>query len=565
MWAQALALIIALDAVGKMAPLPSGITKPVGESVTRAEANELMSEPTGSLSRGWTSSGSLDRSVRVPLRGTGYAFFKHIRGRETYYGTAEMAGFVARVGARMKAADPDSVVGIGNVSLRKGGRSRWHRSHQTGRDVDVAMFLIDRKGKARNPQDFRSFGPDLKSRDGRGMTFDVARNLSLVLAMIEDMDVGVQWIFCAEYLKQAMLEAARTRGVDDELLERLGRVLHQPTDALPHDDHFHVRLYCSVEDRLYGCLDRPPLWSWVDRGDAAYEARVSALSRILAHEALDLRVDAVGWLKRIRARPAVPALVALLNSEEEKLARASLDALRAIGDPAAIPGILEALSRAKDLKWASRLFRTLTAFWTHDNLAVGTRFLASPQELLHTELHAADHTDFLITSAGLLERFGTLKEAPMLLPLLDHRRRSVQTAAEKALRRITAHSSSPKVASSKGRRHDRAVKWWRKLLADQEDWHGLLRLGLRRAGHKVGDDLTTSKNVKRLIKAVDDRRAYVSHNAVRLLSSVTGHEVEPYFRSRRALKRHWERWLEENGDSWKERPPQAPAGIQGAP
>ncbi len=64
MWAQALALIIALDAVGKMAPLPSGITKPEGESVTRAEANELMREPAGSLSHGWTSGGAPDRGGR---------------------------------------------------------------------------------------------------------------------------------------------------------------------------------------------------------------------------------------------------------------------------------------------------------------------------------------------------------------------------------------------------------------------------------------------------------------------------------------------------------------------
>jgi len=565
MWAQALALIIALDAVGKMAPLPSGIANHEGESVTRAEANELMRVPSGSLSHGWTSSGSLDGGVRVPLRGSGYSFFRHIQGRGTYFGTAEMAGFVSRVGSRMLAVDPESVVGIGNVSLKRGGRSRWHRSHQTGRDVDIAMFLRDRKGNDRNPREFRSFGPDLRSRDGKAMTFDVERNLSLVLAMIEDMNVGVQWIFCAEYLKQAMLEAARTEGISAELQERLASVLHQPSDALPHDDHFHVRIYCSVEDRLYGCLDREPLWDWVDHGDSAYEERVAALSRILNHEALDLRLAAVKWLQRIRARPAVPALIDLLDDEQMELARAALRALRNIGDPAAIPGILRAISRASDPRWSSQLYRTLTAFWTPDALEIATQFLREPKKLLHPEITETDHSPFLITSAQLFERFGAVKDAAMLLPLLNHSKRPVRAAAEKALMRITAHASKPKAANTTGRRHDRAVKWWTDLVTDQDDWEDLLRRGLGRAGHRLDKDLTTATSVKRLIKAVDDKRTHVSHNAVRLLSSITGHKVEPFFRSRRALKRHWERWLEQNGENWRHQAPQAPAGIEGAP
>jgi hypothetical protein len=36
-------------------------------------------------------------------------------------------------------------------------------------------------------------------------------------------------------------------------------VLHQPGDSLPHDDHFHVRIYCPVGDRHAWCVDRAPL------------------------------------------------------------------------------------------------------------------------------------------------------------------------------------------------------------------------------------------------------------------------------------------------------------------
>jgi HEAT repeat protein len=251
--------------------------------------------------------------------------------------------------------------------------------------------------------------------------------------------------------------------------------------------------------------------------------------------------------------------------QERKLAQASLAALRNIGDPAAIPGILGAILSSSDAQWSSQLYRTLTAFWTAELLEVATQFLHEPAKLLHPDVAKGDRTSFLITSAQIFERFGSMKDAGALIPLLDHSRRSVRTAAEKALMRITAHVAKPKAANTTGRRHERAVQWWKKLITGQDDWNELLRAGLRRSGHRVDEDLTTSVSVKRLIKAVDDRRTYISHNAVRLLSSVTGHQVEPFFRSRRALKRHWERWLEQNGDDWRHQPPQAPAGIQGAP
>jgi penicillin-insensitive murein endopeptidase len=565
MWAQALALIIALDAVGKMAPLPSGVTTTAGESVTRAEALELMKEPEGSLSRGWTSSGALQRGVKLNLAGPGYGFMGNIRGRKTFYGTEEMAGFVSRVGARVSAAHGGAIMAVGNVSLKGGGKSRWHRSHQTGRDVDIAMFALDRRGEAVNPTRFRHYGPDLRSRDGKGMAFDSERNLSLVLAMLEDMDVGVQWIFCAEYLKQALIAAAQARGLEEDLIARLSSVVHQPTDALPHDDHFHVRLYCSVEDRLYGCLDRPPLWDWVDRGEEAYGARVTALSRILAHEALDLRLDAVAWLDRIRARPALPALVGLLDDGEPKLARASLGALESIGDAAAIPGLLGAMSRAKDLAWSVKLFRAMKAFWSQDTLHVARRFLADASTMLHADLREGDLSSHLETSALLIERFGTLDDARALISLLGHDDRGVRTAAERALVRITAHTRRVAAASARGARRARLVRLWTELIDGAPDGRALQVAGIRWAGHRLPEDLTTAEGIRALIAAVGDKRKHISHNAVRLLSGVTGHEVEPYYRSRRALQRHWNRWWDQHGEGWRELPSAKPAAIEGAP
>jgi hypothetical protein len=41
--------------------------------------------------------------------------------------------------------------------------------------------------------------------------------------------------------------------------------LHQPGDSAPHDDHLHLRIYCSQNDRPLGCVDRGPVRWWKKR------------------------------------------------------------------------------------------------------------------------------------------------------------------------------------------------------------------------------------------------------------------------------------------------------------
>ncbi|MBW2278999.1 MAG: hypothetical protein JRF63_16020, partial [Deltaproteobacteria bacterium] len=51
---------------------------------------------------------------------------------------------------------------------------------------------------------------------------------------------------------------------DIELVERAAKVLHQPSDGYPHDDHFHVRIYCPRATNGQLCRDRGPAWPWID-------------------------------------------------------------------------------------------------------------------------------------------------------------------------------------------------------------------------------------------------------------------------------------------------------------
>ena len=76
---------------------------------------------------------------------------------------------------------------------------------------------------------------------------------------------AVQYIFVADHLKKSMLSYAKKHGEAKEILRRARSILIEPRDALPHDDHFHVRIYCSEEDSKHGCKDNGPKWAWVKR------------------------------------------------------------------------------------------------------------------------------------------------------------------------------------------------------------------------------------------------------------------------------------------------------------
>ena len=38
-------------------------------------------------------------------------------------------------------------------------------------------------------------------------------------------------------------------------ISRASEVLHQPSDAPPHDDHFHLRIRCTADERKADCVD----------------------------------------------------------------------------------------------------------------------------------------------------------------------------------------------------------------------------------------------------------------------------------------------------------------------
>ncbi len=178
---------------------------------------------------------------------------RHVR-RCIRFGTPRLVAALTNAGARVRKEHPGSPpLGVGNLSRAQGGPIRFYsRSHQVGRDVDVAFYPLDAQGRSIAAEDLPRYDAELRAPGD--LRLDVPRNWTLVQALLEDATLDVEWLFVSEAIKAALLAHARQVGAPTELLQRAEQALHQPSDAPPHDDHLHLRIRCTEEERKTGCL-----------------------------------------------------------------------------------------------------------------------------------------------------------------------------------------------------------------------------------------------------------------------------------------------------------------------
>ena len=210
---------------------------------------------------------------RLPVRGRGYRVGTTWRERNNLYGAEELVVAVQRASAKIHFRWRRAQLGVGDLSPISGGRSPWHASHQSGRDIDLIFYSRDEEGKLLAPPDLemihydrrgRAFKPryvrSIAEENWEKRRFDEERNWYLVEALLLDPDIRIQWIFVSYGLKARLLRWARQHDRPEWMIEYARLVLQQPGRSARHDDHFHVRIYCSRRDRLYGCEDSGVIW-----------------------------------------------------------------------------------------------------------------------------------------------------------------------------------------------------------------------------------------------------------------------------------------------------------------
>jgi penicillin-insensitive murein DD-endopeptidase len=228
------------------------------------------------LSVGGTSAGWLHLGSALPDEGLG---FERARpGEPTRAGVPRLLEALARAAGEVERSFPGSRrLRVGDVAGPLGGRHPRHRSHRSGRDVDVLYYLASPSGVPVEPRGrvaFSRFGVAPDPETGELVVFDDARNWHLVRTLLSDPAIEVQWIFCSRGVKSRLLSHALATEPDRALLARASYVLAQPQNAAPHDDHFHVRVLCSLEETALGCRDVSPIWPWLRAGRDPGEAHL---------------------------------------------------------------------------------------------------------------------------------------------------------------------------------------------------------------------------------------------------------------------------------------------------
>jgi penicillin-insensitive murein DD-endopeptidase len=257
------------------APLALAIVGLAGAAGAGACAGPLALDGT-SVSLGTHAAGALRDPALLPFEGDGYVVPGPWRIRHSNYGTEETVGAVVRAARAVEHAAGGGVAAVGDISRSAGGASAEHKSHENGRDFDLFFYAVDREGRPVRPGEamfrFAGDGRAVRWSPPRGSRppprpvpphrFDARRNWAFVRALLTDPDVEVQWIFIHRALGALLIREAASAGEDPALLARAAFIMHQPSDAEPHDDHMHVRLYCDPGDRSVGCVDRGPVRWW---------------------------------------------------------------------------------------------------------------------------------------------------------------------------------------------------------------------------------------------------------------------------------------------------------------
>jgi penicillin-insensitive murein DD-endopeptidase len=234
-----------------------------------------------SISYGKPNRGRLIDGMKLPDSGAGFTTAPVWKERGNRFGTNELVTMIKGVGKRMKKKSKDARLVVADLSGTGGGAAHtFHRSHQSGRDVDLLYYVRDAQGKAFEPDVMRVFDGRLLAKDGSGVTLDVTRTWLLVKELLTAQEAYVQFIFMYRPIAEKLIEHATKIGESDVVIARAMKALKQPGDSAPHNDHMHVRIYCPPTDRMYGCVDIGPLELLAERegeAHAAVEAIAAAL------------------------------------------------------------------------------------------------------------------------------------------------------------------------------------------------------------------------------------------------------------------------------------------------
>ena len=242
----------------------TGIYLMLGLSVAGCFSAPTPLAPGLAGSVGMPNSGSQTGAVELPAQGPGFSRYRP-QGRN-HWGRPRLVNALTRIAAEMEAELPGGVLVIGDLGAQRGGQIPGHASHRSGRDVDLLFYAVTPAGAPVASPGFVRYEADgLATVQGSDdyVRFNVAREWLLVKKLLNDGEIGVQFLFISRPLEALLMDYARARGEPLELQYRAQTVMLQPGDSLPHDDHLHLRIACAPDETQAGCSGGGPYWEWL--------------------------------------------------------------------------------------------------------------------------------------------------------------------------------------------------------------------------------------------------------------------------------------------------------------
>lgn len=238
--------------------------------------------------------GVLRGAEELPVKGPG--FVRYRPKSPNYWGNPRLVRSITSIAAKVKDAVPGGApLVVGDLSARHGGKIPGHRSHRTGRDVDLLFYVTTPSGAPVPSPGFAKIGTDglAQVKDEHFVRLDVERNWLLVKELVSSEEAQVQWLFASRGVEALLIDYARARGEPPELIWRAETMLLEPGDSSPHDDHVHVRIACSAEEEAAGCEGGGPRWEWLRSLPPLGELDAQTLAEIARDDPFGLEAAAL--------------------------------------------------------------------------------------------------------------------------------------------------------------------------------------------------------------------------------------------------------------------------------